>query len=65
MIVFSGGLGTSSIELCGSVTTVLVTRVDLTEIRCEGGRWMELAQDHVQWQALVLLFIYLQFMLLL
>jgi hypothetical protein len=21
---------------------------------CEDGRWMELAQDHVQWQALVL-----------
>jgi hypothetical protein len=24
------------------------------EMGCEDGRWMELAQDHVQWQALVL-----------
>jgi hypothetical protein len=27
---------------------------DLREIGCEDGRWMELAQDRVQWQALVL-----------
>jgi hypothetical protein len=26
----------------------------LRQIGCEDGRWMELAQDHVQWQALVL-----------
>jgi len=26
----------------------------LTEIRCEDGWWMELAQDRVQWWALVL-----------
>ena len=28
--------------------------MDLKEIGCEDGRWMELAQDHVQWWALVL-----------
>jgi hypothetical protein len=28
--------------------------MDLKEIVCEDGRWMELAQDRVQWQALVL-----------
>jgi hypothetical protein len=28
--------------------------MDLREICCEDGRWMELAQDLVQWQALVL-----------
>jgi hypothetical protein len=28
--------------------------MDLREICCEDGRWMELAQDPVQWQALVL-----------
>jgi hypothetical protein len=28
--------------------------LDLSEICCEGGSWMELAQDRVQWQALVL-----------
>jgi len=28
--------------------------MDLMETDCEGGRWMELAQDHVQWWALVL-----------
>jgi len=28
--------------------------MDLREICCEDGRWMELAQDRVQWQALLL-----------
>jgi hypothetical protein len=28
--------------------------MDLREIGCEDGRWMDLAQDRVQWQALVL-----------
>jgi hypothetical protein len=28
--------------------------MDLSEIRCEAGSWMELALDRVQWQALVL-----------
>ena len=28
--------------------------MDLMEIGCEDGRWMELAQDRVQWWALVL-----------
>jgi hypothetical protein len=30
------------------------SRVDFREIVCEDGRWMELAQDRVQWLALVL-----------
>ena len=25
----------------------------LVEVGCEDGRWMELAQDHVEWRALV------------
>jgi hypothetical protein len=29
-------------------------KMDLREICCEDGRWMELAQDRVQWRALVL-----------
>ena len=28
--------------------------MDLREIGCEDGRWMELAQDRVQWPAFVL-----------
>jgi hypothetical protein len=28
--------------------------MDLREIGCEDGRWMELAQDRVQWLALLL-----------
>jgi len=28
--------------------------MDVGEIGCEEGRWMELPQDRVQWQALVL-----------
>jgi hypothetical protein len=44
----------STVEPSGSATTVLVSKMDLSEIGCEVGRWMELAQDRVQWQALVL-----------
>jgi hypothetical protein len=33
---------------------VLISKLDLWETGCEDGRWMELAQDHVQWQVLVL-----------
>jgi hypothetical protein len=31
------------------------TKIDLGEIGCGDGRWVELAQDHFQWQTLVLL----------
>jgi hypothetical protein len=48
------GFGISGVEPWGSATTVLVSKMDLNEMGCEDGRWMELAQDHVQWQALVL-----------
>jgi hypothetical protein len=34
--------------------------MDLREIGCEDGRWMELAQDRVQWRALVLAVLNLQ-----
>jgi hypothetical protein len=44
----------SGVEPSGSATTVLVSKMDLSEIGCEDGRWTELAQDSVQWQALVL-----------
>jgi hypothetical protein len=30
-------------------------KMDLREIVCEGGKWMKLAQDFVQWLAFVLL----------
>jgi hypothetical protein len=33
---------------------ILISKMDLREIRCEDGRWIELAQDRVQWRALVL-----------
>ena len=32
--------------------------MDLMEIGCEDGRWMELAEDRVQWWALVLAVLY-------
>ena len=32
----------------------LISKMDLMEIGCEDGRWMELAEDRVQWWALVL-----------
>jgi hypothetical protein len=28
--------------------------IDLREVAYKDGRWMEMAQDHVQWQTLVL-----------
>jgi hypothetical protein len=46
--------GISGAEPSGSATAVLVSKMDLIEMGCEDGRWMELAQDRVQWQALVL-----------
>jgi hypothetical protein len=48
------GFGISGVEPSGSATTVLVSKMNLRELGCEDGRWMELAQDRVQWQALVL-----------
>jgi len=33
---------------------VLVSKMDLREIGCEDGRWVDLAQDRVQWRTLVL-----------
>jgi hypothetical protein len=57
------GCGISGVEPLGSATTVLVSKMDLSEIVCEDGRWMELAQDHVQWQALVLVVLNLQVLL--
>jgi hypothetical protein len=32
----------------------LISKMDLREIGCEDGRWIEQAQDHVQWRDLVL-----------
>jgi hypothetical protein len=55
--------GISGVEPSGSATTVLVSKMDLSEIGCEVGRWMELAQDHVQWQDLVLAVLYLRFLI--
>jgi hypothetical protein len=48
------GFGISGVKPSGSATTVLVSKMDLSEIGCEDVRWMELDQDRVQWQALVL-----------
>jgi hypothetical protein len=48
------GFGISGVEPSGSATTVLVSKMDLSEMCCEDGRWMELVQDSVQWQPLVL-----------
>jgi hypothetical protein len=30
----------------------LISKMELRETGCEDGRWMELAQDRVQWRAL-------------
>jgi hypothetical protein len=48
------GFGISGVEPSGSATRELISEMDLREMGCEDGRWMELAQDRVQWRALVL-----------
>jgi hypothetical protein len=37
--------------------------MDLTEMGCKDGRWMELAQDRVQWRALVFVVLNLRVLL--
>jgi hypothetical protein len=41
------GFGINGVEPLCSAARELVRKVDLMEIRCEDGRWMELAQDRV------------------
>jgi len=48
------GFGISGIEPSSSDTRQLISKMDLLEIVCEVGKWMEPAQDRVQWQVLVL-----------
>jgi hypothetical protein len=48
------GFDISGVEPLCSATRELVSKMDLMEIGCGDGRWMELAQDHVQWWASVL-----------
>jgi hypothetical protein len=38
-------------------------KMNLVEVGCEDGRWMELAQDCVQWRALLLAVLNLQVLL--
>jgi hypothetical protein len=39
----------SGVERSGSATRELISEMNLKEMGCGDGRWMELAQDHVQW----------------
>jgi len=52
------GLGSCAVaSFCipsGSATRQLINKMDFREIGCGDGRWMELAQDRVEWQAFVL-----------
>jgi len=48
------GFGISRVEPWGSAATVIVSKMDLRGIGCEDRRWMELAQDRVQWWDLAL-----------
>jgi hypothetical protein len=53
-------LFTEDTDPSASTTIKLISKLDLREMGCENGRWMELAQDRVQWQALVLAVLNLQ-----
>jgi hypothetical protein len=46
--------GVSGVEPLGSAARKLVRWMGLKVIGCKDGMWMELAQDRVQWRALVL-----------
>jgi hypothetical protein len=48
------GFGVSGVETLGSDSRALISKMDLREICCEDGRWMELAQDCVQWRHFLL-----------
>ena len=48
------GFCVSGVEPSGSAGRELISKMDLREIGFEDGRWMELAEDRVQWRALVL-----------
>jgi hypothetical protein len=47
------GFCASGIESLGFATRELV-KMDIREIGCEDGRWVELVQDRVQWRGFVL-----------
>jgi len=57
------GFCISGVEPSGSATRELISKLDLMNVSCEDGRWMELAQDRVQWWALVLAVFNLLFLL--
>ena len=48
------GFGISGVEPLCSATRELINKIDLMEIGFVDGSWIELAQYHVQWWALVL-----------
>jgi hypothetical protein len=52
-ILMGKPLGKRSLHLEDLEGDVGYIKVNSSEIRCEDGRWMELAEDHVQWWALV------------
>jgi hypothetical protein len=49
------GSGSCPVTACGSSgIEPSDSKMDLMEVICENGRWIELAQGRVQWQAVVL-----------
>jgi hypothetical protein len=58
------GFGISGVETSGSATRELISKMDLREMGYEDGRWMELAQNRVQWRALILAVLNLRVLLL-
>jgi hypothetical protein len=37
-------------KLCSATRKSLFIKMDLTELGCEDGRWMQVALEHVQWR---------------
>jgi hypothetical protein len=51
-------------EYEADATREIISKMDLRETGCKDGRWMELAQDRVQWRALVSVVLNLRALLL-
>jgi hypothetical protein len=47
------GSGVSGVEPSGSATSQLISEMNLRRTGSDDGSWIQLAQDRVQWRALV------------
>ena len=54
-MILTGEIKPSQCHSVHRKSHTVINKMDLEEIHCENGKWMELAEDRVQWWDLVLL----------